>query len=93
MGVTKEQGKRIQMYEAYIVIVSAAILGTLVGFITAMTIANQFFTMSELPTEIVFPAYLLLGLLVVSFTTTWFAVSIPVKQVNKKTIANVLKAG
>ena len=43
MGVTRDQGKRIQMYEAYIVIISAAILGTLVGFITAVTISNNFF--------------------------------------------------
>ena len=93
MGVTKEEGKRIQMYEAYIVITSASILGTTVGFITALTIGNQFFMFLELPLEVVFPYYLLSGLLLISFTTTWFAVEIPVNQVNKSTIANVLKAG
>ena len=79
MGVTRDQGKRIQMYEAYIVIISAAILGTIVGFVTALTISNNFFQLSELPTEIVFPYYLVTALLVMSFTTTWFAVWIPVK--------------
>ena len=42
MGITKAEGKRIQMYEAYIVITSAAILGTLVGFLTSLAIATQF---------------------------------------------------
>ena len=81
------------MYEAYVVIISATILGTLVGFLTALTISNQFFSLCELPMVIVFPGYLLLTLLVVAFTTTWFAVWIPVKQVNTRTIASVLKAG
>ena len=66
------------MYEAYIVIISAAILGTIVGFITALTIGNQFFMFLELPLEVVFPYFLLVALLMVSFITTWFAVWIPV---------------
>ena len=93
MGITKDQGKRIYMYEAYLVIISAAILGTLVGFFTALTISNQFFSLVEIPMVVVFPGYLLLALLTVAFTTTWFAVWIPVNQVNTRTIASVLKAG
>ena len=67
------------MYEAYIVIVSASILGTFVGFITAVTIAVQFYMFIELPLEVAFPTYLLIVLLVIAFITTWFAVWIPVK--------------
>ena len=67
------------MYEAYIVVISAAILGILVGFITALSIATQFYMFIELPTEIAFPTELLLVLLVIALVTTWFAVLIPVK--------------
>ena len=39
MGVTRAEGSRIAMYEAFMVVGTAAILGTGVGFITAVTIA------------------------------------------------------
>ena len=72
------------MYEAYIVVISAAILGTLAGFITSVAIATQFYMFIELPVEVEFPIVLMIGLIVISFVTTWFAVHIPVKQVNMK---------
>ena len=93
MGVTKAEGKRIAMYEAFMVVCTASILGTGVGFITAVTIAAQFYLFIELPVQVVFPYYLLVGMLVISSITTYLAVSIPVKSVNKRQIASVLKAG
>ena len=39
MGLTKSEGMRIFIYEAYIVVISAALLGTLNGFLTATTVA------------------------------------------------------
>ena len=93
MGITMDEGQRIQMYEAYIVITSAAILGTLVGFCTSVTIAKQFYMFIELPVEVDFPFLLLFGLLIISLITTYFAVWIPMKQVNQQKIAAVLKAG
>ena len=39
MGLKKAEGIRIYIYEAYIVVISAAILGTIVGFVTAMSVA------------------------------------------------------
>ena len=47
-----EEGQRIQMYEAYIVVISAAILGTTVGFLTSVSIAAQFYMFIELPLEV-----------------------------------------
>ena len=35
MGVTKAQGKRIFMYEAFLVIVTAGVLGIMIGIIVA----------------------------------------------------------
>ena len=83
MGITMDEGMRIQMYEAYIVITSAAILGTLVGFAVSLAIAKQFYMFIELPVVVDFPTSLLIGLLVISLITTWFAVWIPMKQVNQ----------
>ena len=91
-GVTMEEGQRIQMYEAYIVVISAAILGTTVGFVTAVTIGVQFYMFIELPLEVEFPYYLMTGLIVIALITTWFAVTIPMNRVNERQIASVLKA-
>ena len=37
IGVTMEQGKRIYMYEAFVVVSTSAILGILVGIFVAST--------------------------------------------------------
>ena len=39
MGLTQAEGLRIYMYEAYVVVITAAILGVTVGFITATAVA------------------------------------------------------
>ena len=39
MGVTKAEGRRIFIYEAYVVVISAAILGISVGILAAMVIS------------------------------------------------------
>jgi ABC-type lipoprotein release transport system permease subunit len=39
MGLSKSEGLRIYIYEAYIVVISAALLGTIVGFITAAAVS------------------------------------------------------
>ena len=92
MGVTMAEGQRIQMYEAFNVVLAAAILGVIVGYITALSIATQIYMFIELPVEVAFPTLLLFFMMVIACVTTWFAVWIPVKQVNNIQIASVLKA-
>ena len=93
MGLKKIEGKKLFLYEAFLVVVSAAILGTFTGFMTAFILSAQFFLFIELPIQIVFPWLTLFIVLILSFTTTYFAVHYPVKQVNEKRIAIVLKQG
>ena len=93
MGITRAEGRRIFMYEAFTVVAAAAILGMLVGMVTATIIAEQFYMFLELPVQVFVPWTLLIVMLVISILTTWFAVVIPVGQVNKRQIASVLKAG
>ena len=47
----------------------------------------------EFKLEILFPWILLLIMLVIAGVTTFVAVYLPIRAVNKKQIANVLKAG
>ena len=91
MGLTKLEGRRIFMYEAFMVIISAAILGFLVGLVVVTMVTAQFYLFIELPMEIEWPLWILLGLLIISLTTTFLAVWLPINSVNKRQIASVLK--
>ena len=82
MGLTKSEGLRIYMYEAYVVVVSAAILGVTVGFVTASAVAVQFYSFIELPVVLTFP-WLLFGIMIgLSLVTVFFAVYAPVTRIN-----------
>ena len=49
MGLTQAEGKRIYLYEAFTIVVSASILGLAVGCITSLLISSQFFMFIEMP--------------------------------------------
>jgi len=91
MGMTRSEGLRIYIYEAYIVVVSAAFLGTIVGFVTAAAVAVQFYSFIELPIVVEFPWVLFACMMVLSLVTVMLAVCIPVSAVNRRQIAGVLK--
>jgi ABC-type antimicrobial peptide transport system permease subunit len=93
MGITKAEGKRIFMYEAFLVIVSAGLLGLFIGIIVACLVTAQFNLFLELPFRLDFPYWLVSILFAVALTTTFFAVHYPISSVNKQTIAKVLKSG
>ena len=91
MGLTRNEGMRIYIYEAYIVVISAAILGTVVGFVTATAVAIQFYSFIELPIAVEFPWVLFGCMIGLSLLTVLFAVCTPVASVNRRQIASVLK--
>lgn len=93
MGLTKDEGRRLYMYEAFVVVLTASILGIIVGLLTATLVANQFFTFIEMPSILFFPYWTLTFMLVMAGVTTFIAVNMPVKEVNKRQIASVLKSG
>ena len=84
MGVTKAEGSRIFMYEAFLVIVAATIIGVAIGTVVACLITAQFYMFLELPFSLQFPWILVALLLFVSMSTTYFAVAYPMRGVNKR---------
>lgn len=93
MGLTKSEGMRIYMYEAYAVVVSAAILGVIVGFVTASAVAVQFYAFIELPVTLTFP-WVLFGIMIsLSLITVFFAVYAPVNSINNRQVSSVLRGG
>lgn len=93
MGVTKSEGRRIFMYEVFVVVISAAFLGICVGLAAAMVISAQFYMFLELPMQVFVPWYLLAAMVTIALLTTYLSVVFPVSQVNGRQIASVLKAG
>ena len=93
MGVTTAQGKRVFMYEAFVVVISAAFIGLIIGTIVACLITAQFYMFLELPFALDFPTWLVLILIFTALVTTYFAVAFPVRNVNQRQIASVLKSG
>ena len=79
MGLTKDQGMRIYMYEAYVVVITATFMGVTVGFVTASAVAVQFYSFIELPVVLEFPWALFAIMLSLSLITVFFAVYAPVK--------------
>ena len=91
MGIKKDEGKRIYMYEAFAVVISAAILGVGSGFICSFILTAQFYLFIELPLVYVFPWVTLSIILGVSIITIYFSVYFPMTSVNKRQIAPILK--
>ena len=93
MGLMQDEGVRIYLYEAFAIVVSSSVLGILIGFITSLMIASQFFMFIEMPLTIFFPVWILVGMLSMAGITTFVAVYKPMRDVNKRRIAAVLKSG
>ena len=91
VGLNQDQSRRVFMYEAFAVIFGALLLGIVVGLTIALTLTAQFYLFIELPFKLAFPTMLFVSMIVMSLGTTFFAVWIPVKDVNKKKIASILK--
>lgn len=93
MGLTKAEGRRVYLYEAYTVVVAATIMGVLVGISASILISAQLFTFIEMPPVFIFPYFTFAGMIVIAIITTYVAVYMPMKRVNQKQIAAVLKSG
>jgi ABC-type antimicrobial peptide transport system permease subunit len=79
------------MYEQYSVILASLVLGTIVGFILSSVVTAQFFLFMEFPFSLDFPYGLLYTMVIMSIVTTFYAVWVPVSEVNNQKIAQAIK--
>ena len=91
VGLSTAQGMRTLMYEQFSVVIGAIILGSLVGFIVASVVAISFGLYAELPYLAGVPTVSTVAMFILSMTTTFFAVYIPVSDIHRKAIASTLK--
>ena len=83
MGLSHKQGMRMFMYEQYGLVLSALLLGSFSGLILSVTIVAQFFIFLEFPLQLVMPYDLIAFMFGMALVTTFFAVYIPVSNVNQ----------
>lgn len=91
IGLRKDQIMRVYLYESLAVTLSACILGLFVGFILAVVISMQFNLFLELPFFIAFPWTLTICMLLLALVTTVLGTVLPIRNVNKRSIAGILK--
>jgi ABC-type antimicrobial peptide transport system permease subunit len=91
MGFSKAQGLRAFMYEAFAVVLSAVILGSAVGVITASLVTAQLILFFQFPFTLSFPYEVLIAMLFMAAATTYYAVYIPVQAVNDREVSAIIK--
>lgn len=91
IGLSQAQGLRVYLYEQYAVTFSSLILGFFVGYLLATVVGAQFAIFIELPYEVVLPVGLLWAMVIMALATTYLAVYYPVKEVNRRQVASVVK--
>ena len=91
IGLSAKQGMRLALYEQYSVILSALILGCIVGVLLAIMIISQFFLFLERPFKLDIPMTFVWLMIAMALITTAFAVYLPVRAVNKQKISSTIK--
>jgi len=91
VGLTRAQGLRMFLYEQYAVVISAVVIGLVVGLILAVMVSSQLFVLMEFPFELAFPRGYAMSMILLAMTTTLYAVYVPVSAVNRQRIATVIK--
>lgn len=83
MGLTKREGLKCYLYEQYSLILSALLLGFLVGLALSCMVTAQAFLVIQLPFKLEFPWLILVAMCCLALVTTFFAVYIPVSRINE----------
>jgi ABC-type lipoprotein release transport system permease subunit len=91
MGMTKSQGNTIFGLEAMSIVVSSVLIGLLIGMVVVFLVTNLMAQLMELPHEIHFPIFNCSVLIFLIAVSTYYAVSGPVANVNKRPISAVVK--
>lgn len=90
MGLRKDQGMKIYLYEQYGVITASALLGLCGGFLLTWISTAQFLIYTENPFKLLIPWEVTITIIVVAALTTFRAVHVPITKVNRAQVAAIL---
>ena len=91
MGLTVFQINKIYIYEALLLVLASSLLGIAAGSLIAYVIIEQQTLFSEYPITFIVPNAVLLSVITGAIATSIVAVYVPLKNLNKQTVANILR--
>jgi ABC-type antimicrobial peptide transport system permease subunit len=91
VGLNTSQVTFVYIYEALAVVLSAALLGTLVGLLISVSLTLQFNVFTELPFRLSFPVGQFVGCLSMSIVVAIVGSRLPAQNFARKTISDILR--
>lgn len=91
MGMTKNQIVRVFVYEAFVLVMAASILGILIGCIMAWTMMLQRVLFTQLPVSVEFPYILFLLVIVGALVCSVLASFGPARTLVNRSVAGVMR--
>lgn len=91
LGLSKFVINKIYVYESLVLIVSASLIGIVVGCFLSFVIIQQQILFSQYPIEFVIPQSIVSAVITGAIVTSVLAVYFPLKYINKKQISQSLR--
>eukprot|EP00727_Mastigamoeba_balamuthi_P014759 m51a1_g9909 hypothetical protein (1044) ;mRNA; r:99120-103292 len=91
LGVTKNWMYRVYMYEAFVVVFGASLLGLLIGTAVGWTITIQRVLFTQLPIPLIFPWQLLLVIFGLSVLFAFMSSLSPIVRVMSKPVVQIMR--
>ena len=91
IGVTNIRIRLLFFYEAFVLVLSASILGVITGSIIGFTMSRQQTMFTGIPLKFIFPWNQLWLILALSILLAFLATFGPATQITRKEIARILK--
>lgn len=91
MGLRRWQLVRIYIYEAFVLVLSASILGIMIGCIMAWTMAAQRVLFTQLPVPVQFPFWLLAMVIIAASFCAVIAAWGPARALVKRPVSQVMR--
>lgn len=93
IGFIEARVVRIYVYEAFILVTSSSVLGIIIGTFLGWIMAKQQGMFIQLPFSFQFPYAYFLQIFAISIVCAFLSIYGPVKQLMKKSIPNIMRAG
>jgi len=91
VGITAMRVISLYVYEAFSIVLSSVILGTLIGLVVAIMMTVQFGMFTQLPFKFVFPSELFFPTLAMCIIIAFIGSFVPALVIRRKPISSVLK--
>jgi len=91
VGITAMRVISLYVYEAFSIVLSSVILGSVIGLVVAIMMTGQFGMFTQLPFVFVFPSQLFFPILAMCIVIAFVGSFVPALVIRRKPISSVLK--